>query len=875
MLNLDELAKKAGVQPLASTTGAQYLPPTAASSTATTTSALPAGLSLDQLAARAGVSPITEVPPQSAQPALSYLGRLGEKYGTKFQETADAQARGEQTLPETVLQATGSVGGAAAELLNEPVKKAVEVTPKPVKEAAGNALISTLGTPFGLNQPAQINIMKQSLSLLAQTEAGKKVLEETAQAFAEIPKSIEKIKQDHPRLARNVGGVLDLANFIFTLVGTESAVKSVTPTSLSKSLASGATKTKEIVQSVTGKGKDISQSLKSGLERLPVNIAEREAQQQAFRALPVESQKAVQAGVELRDVNLVKENAANPVQLERMKAMTEAAKKYGTSRGAEDPALIVGKEFRTRIGALEKIQQESGQALGEAVKDLPDSQIAGVRNRVLDRLKEVPGLSGLETTTKDGKVVLDFKNTSLSGPKSAPDRKAIIEEFNDLAHRDALQLHRKRQELFEYLGGKTKAGVQTTETQDQGLQAIRKGIADGLSEVSPGYKALNADYAEASELMRDTRRFFRNMEDGSQDLLDLRGSLLARRLSSNAQSNPEIRQLLRDMESYLQTKGVKIDTNIEGLQDYYNSLSRYYDITKDTSLAGQVNLGTKDLSVKGLINRGVEAATKDLQVTKATQQRALEELLLGKTLPPVPTSPIIQKPPSIKEQFNDLIDKTKDLPAGLSMKEVRPDIAPLVDKLGEFIRTTPDAAERSSFQKLYSRLINDPSPENIKIVEDLTARFSTEKQVSRTAISQSQEKMSPEYLKKLNAIPVSPSIQKSLGTPEFKAQLENFTSNLEDALPKLHDLVNQRKLTIDDSALANKLHEKLYDFLTKDKTIDLQTYKEYQQMKDVMARNNIDPFKGFVMPPRKSAVLEKPSFTKGEKGRFTGSVPKK
>lgn len=357
-------------------------------------------------------------------------------------------------------------------------------------------------------------------------------------------------------------------------------------------------------------------------ENTLTNLEDRIAQNTAIKQLPKSAQEAVSAGILPRDAALF--TSGTDTEKSILSKMTQDAIKYSENRGNSDPAIHVGQEFRDRITKLEDLKQNIGQKLGNYVKGMSREQIPNVETTVLTKMEEVPGLKGLNI---DELGKLDFINTTLSGSQTAGDRAAIQKAFDDIIGRDPYQLHRYRQELFEILGGKKKSLANITDTQEKAFNAIRQGISDSLDSANPRYAALNKQYAQILSPLQEIGKYFKNANGMTEDLLNMKAAMLARRLTSNAMSNPEIRNIINMMEDVLAKNGIKFNSKIDTVQEFYNALSRYLDITKDTSLAGQVKQG---LEGPGSIKESVVQAVRGVAgKTDATRKKALEKMLVN------------------------------------------------------------------------------------------------------------------------------------------------------------------------------------------------------------------------------------------------------
>ena len=560
-----------------------------------------------------------------------------------------AEPMAETTFPQELgvgLRTAEEITKFGADILDIGLSRVFEAVPEPIKQS-----------------------FAKDISNIAQTRPVQTLIDD-AGVMIDLYRDFEK---KFPEAAENLEAVVNVVGFAAGVVEGLAVLKSLEKGTVEilKATGRGAVRAKKAVEPArefaATKAKEAVIGVRGARERLPVNIAERKAQQEIIAGLPEKAQKATRSGVMVRDVEIV--NQATSQELEMMREMTRRSKQFSVDRKASNPMDIVGNEFRKRIDTLENERSRIGKQLGEFVENLPDKPVVGVKGNVLARMQETPGLEGIRLTD-DG--LLDFADTALSGSLTKSDRRIIQEAFNDLENRGPQQLHKLRQEIFESLGGRKRAKVELSETQEKGLDAVRRGIADSLEALSDGYKAANVDYREVVEPLKEIRRFFKNVAKADDDILDMKAALLARRLTSHAQTAPELRQLLAQMEELLRVRGFDFGTDVETLQDFLNALSRYYDITGDTTFAGQVRLGVRDVSRRGLIERGVEAVAREAGVTPSTQQRALEELL-DLTEEILPKAKGVATPLKSAGKKDDLLEKANEFlkgKVGLSTEDV-------------------------------------------------------------------------------------------------------------------------------------------------------------------------------------------------------------
>jgi exopolysaccharide biosynthesis predicted pyruvyltransferase EpsI len=121
------------------------------------------------------------------------------------------------------------------------------------------------------------------------------------------------------------------------------------------------------------------------------------------------------------------------------------------------------------------------------------------------------------------------------------------------------------------------------------------------------------------------RKYMKNIPDATEDILDMQAGLLARRLTSLAKSNPEIKATLQAMDKATAVKG-KTKVSIENLQDFYNVLDKYYDIAAKTGYQGQTTTAIEKASgVKDFIAQTVSGIAGK---TDAVKRKAIEDALM-------------------------------------------------------------------------------------------------------------------------------------------------------------------------------------------------------------------------------------------------------
>lgn len=384
----------------------------------------------------------------------------------------------------------------------------------------------------------------------------------------------------------------------------------------------------KIGQTATKVGESIGSSpLVQEAKRIPsrigTNIAERQAIQQSIDQLPTQvARQAAQDGLDVVDVqtlyNLPKSQTAT------LKELATVVKDFSEGKTKTNPIEVVGRPIVARIKELEAERTRVGKQLGEASNNLGEVTTEELVPAIIQPLQKVSGLQGLKLTPRGN---LDFSDTVIASSLSNSDQVAIQEIFNEAVKAGTgKSKHLLRQELFEILGGKKKALTNLTDTQERAYNAIRQGLSDILENKNNSYKTLSNEYRKIIQPLQDIRSYMKKVVGADEDILDMSAGLLARRITSAAKSNPEIRNVLNAMDAATAEAGTT-RLSIEALQDFYNILEKYYDIAPKTGFQAQVRRGVEDAGTSGLFNYVAKTFTGFAGETPAVRRQALEKIL--------------------------------------------------------------------------------------------------------------------------------------------------------------------------------------------------------------------------------------------------------
>lgn len=439
-------------------------------------------------------------------------------------------------------------------------------------------------------------------------------------------------------LSRITEDINNLNTMLSAVVGPKGVNKvtgaalDTTSTTITQAANQAAARASQLANKVAGplKGfaggvKNVTEMALDGAKQIPSNIAtnmaERQAFQQTIQQLPTKvAQKAAEDGLDVADVQSLYQIPKS--QSSQLKQLAQTVKDFVTGKTKTNPIEVVGRPIVERIRALESERGVVGQKLGKIAENLGEVTTKEVFPPVLEELKLIPGLNGL-TVSKKG--ILDFTDTVLSTKATAADRAAIQDMFLDaIKAGTGKRKHLLRQELFEILDGKKRSLSNLTATQEQAFDAIRSGLSRVLEGKNNGYRVVSAQYRKLMDPLRDIRKFMKSTVGVSEDILEMKAGLLARRLTSFAASNPEIRAILKAMDNAT-TKAGKTQLSVETLQDFYNILEKYYDIAPKTGFQAQVTRGVESAtSISGFALEQLKGLAGQ---TAAVRQKALEKIL--------------------------------------------------------------------------------------------------------------------------------------------------------------------------------------------------------------------------------------------------------
>lgn len=549
---------------------------------------------------------------------MDKMGAEASRLNTEFRknktEAEVRQARGEQTGLETIGQTFGEAAKAAAGTIVSPltvgVKEALDATgiSKGMEEKA-KATEAYIAEQKAINPNYDPRTDEKLNPFTAKQVQASKDMGIPEYNPSEREKANLGIATNIAGAAVDIAGALEGAGAVKSIVG-----------STAKGVATGAKQTAAKIASspiVSGTG-DVLQAagrtLKSIPENIATNVGEMQAKEALIKSIPsVTGQKAVRAGVDVADATTL----LNAIKTPEAKSLIQTVKDFSTGKTKTSPFEVVGKPIVARLKTLDEQVKNYATQLDSVAKDLKGVSIGDVAQ--IDK-SVMEGLNKLQIgITNDG---LNFVGSSLEGIGGSG--KIIDNVFKRLqGARDAFDLHN----LKKYIDANVSYGKRV-EGLDAGAERLlktwRKSIDDTLDNQFEAYNKVNTELAKRISPLEDLKGILKNADGLDTDLLSEKAGIIARRITSAAASNPEIKQILRNLDKFTSAKGKTLG-KIENLQDLYNVLNKYYDIAPKTGFQNLVKEGTGGTT--GVIEQATQKIQGFVGSTNATRQKALEDYL--------------------------------------------------------------------------------------------------------------------------------------------------------------------------------------------------------------------------------------------------------
>jgi len=372
--------------------------------------------------------------------------------------------------------------------------------------------------------------------------------------------------------------------------------------------------------------------------RIKTNLEAVKLSEQAIQKLPSPAQKAVRQGVDIEDVatTLNVKQAQKPA----LAKLYSVVKDFVGDNTKRNPIEVVGKPVADKFNTLKVQTTKLGNELDDIAENLSGKQVKG-GSAIVSTVDE--SLAKLRIgKTVDGQ--LDFKGSNLEG--LGTDEKIVNNIYRRLKDsNDANDLHRLKRYIDNNVSfGKTSDGF-TGEAENL-IKNWRRVIDGTLDAEFPAYNNVNTELAKRLKPINDFKKHMKTATGLDEDLMNMSAGQLMRRIASNVRSNPELRQVLRDLDNATSIKG-KVSLDTESLVNFYAVLEKYYpEIVGKNTFQGQIK---NALGGSGsLLDRATDVVKKFAGQSEAVKRKAITDFFddffqSGKVTKPVSGVPNSKK----------------------------------------------------------------------------------------------------------------------------------------------------------------------------------------------------------------------------------------
>lgn len=330
--------------------------------------------------------------------------------------------------------------------------------------------------------------------------------------------------------------------------------------------------------------------------------------------------------------------AGTPSDRKALLRMTEAAEKGRKDPTFADdfrPSFVAGEVLLKKVNEIKAINRVAGKQIGKARKFLkgqkvPVAEIGDSFLRSLDDLK-----IGI---TPSGK--LDFKKALISGAGRKKAISDIFERMSSNKNPDALDLHELKQFIDDTVSyGKTVRGLGGN--AERTLKDLRSNIKTALDKGFPEYAEANKAYSDTIKALDEIQSLAGKKTDLTSDSASGQLAILARRVTSNAQSRGRVKDSFKQIEDVLKEhagfgevkrltgKGGEGAPDLRLLMKYADEIDKVAGSKATTSLAGGVETAIR--ATRGpkefIADKAVEAARKASGISEEGAYKSMLEFL--------------------------------------------------------------------------------------------------------------------------------------------------------------------------------------------------------------------------------------------------------
>jgi len=482
----------------------------------------------------------------------------------------------------------------------------------------------TLGQGFGFVGDIGGSVLKGGLKAVL-PQGGEDAIKNTISSVATpivnsgaVQSLMERYNALAPEVKRNLDSTLNIGSLLTEAFGVGTGAK-VAKTGV-RVAGKGIVGAGGAVKNTTSGIVDIARPAMNAVKNLPSNLKTNAESmklfEQSVKKLPPAAQNAVRKGVDIED--LTKTLSMNASQKPALSKLYTGVKDFAAGKTKNNPIEAVGKPVVTRLNILKNQTKGLGTQLDEVAGGLKGKVVKG-RQSVVDTVDETLAKIGISKTDEG----LDFVGSNLEG--LGADEKIIGNIYRRLQEStDANDLHRLKKYIDNNVNfGKTSGGF--TGEAESLIKGWRKTIDGRLDLEFPAYNKVNTELANRLKPINDLKKYMKSATGLDEDLMNMSAGQLMRRIASNVRSNPEIRQVLRNLDNATKVKG-KTSGNIESLVDFYATLEKYFpEIVGKNTFQGQIK-NALDTS-GGLIDKATGILKSVAGQSESVKRKAITDFL--------------------------------------------------------------------------------------------------------------------------------------------------------------------------------------------------------------------------------------------------------
>jgi len=499
----------------------------------------------------------------------------------------------------------------------------------------GSKTLQALGQGFGFVSDVGGSIIKGGVKAVL-PQGGEDAVKNTIQSVAEPivnSRPVQSLMEGYNALddetRRNLDATLNIGSLLAEAFGVGAGAK-VAKTGVQTGLRGAREGVEQVTQEALRVGNTVKDST-SGLvdfvrpavdavrnapSNARVNMEAAKVNQQAIKQLPPAAQNAVRKGVDIED--LTNTLSVNKAQKPVLNKLFTGVKDFISGKAKNNPIEAVGKPVVTKFNTLKAQTAKLGTKLDEVAGGLKGKVVKG-KQAVVNTVDETLAKLGISQTDEG----LDFIGSNLEGLGKNGD---IINNVYKrlIGAKDASDFHRLKKFIDNSVDyGKTKEGF-TADAQNL-IKGWRRSIDGVLDTEFPAYNKVNTELAKRLKPINNFQKAMKTATGLDEDLMNMSAGQLMRRIASNVRSNPEIRQVLRDLDNATAVKG-KVSTNVESLVDFYATLEKYYpEIVGKNTFQGQIK-NALDTS-GGLLDKATGVLKSVAGQSEAVKRKAITEFL--------------------------------------------------------------------------------------------------------------------------------------------------------------------------------------------------------------------------------------------------------